>query len=363
MYTEPALIAPVSSKCAPTKTLLPSTDTKKPKKSSVAGVGLLKVCSKFPVVASNRYAEPALVAPVSSRCAPRRTLLPSTDTEVPKPSFVAGAGLLKVCSRFPVVASNRYAEPTLVTPVSSRRAPTRTLLPSTDTDWPKRSAVTGVGLLKVCSRFPVVASNMYTEPASVAPVSSFGAPRKTLLPSTDTEVPKRSAVAGVGLLKVCSRFPVVASNRYAEPALVASVSSWRAPMRTLLPSTDTDSPKKSNPAGVGLLKVCSKFPVVASNRYAEPALPPPASSKSAPTRTLLPSTDTEMPKKSSVAGVGLLKVWDKPLSTIIVVAPFDGTVTDDIESVSPSASESFDKTDMLIGVFSDVTELSSTATG
>jgi len=116
-------------------------------------------------------------------------------------------------------------------------------------------------------------------------------------------------------------------------------------------------------SGVGLLKVCSKFPVVASNRYAEPALLALVLSVYAPTSVLLPSIDTEMPKKSPVSGVGLFKVCKRvPLATTFVV-PFDGSVTDSIVSSSPSASVSFARTSITTGVSNGVVAESLTATG
>ena len=78
---------------------------------------------------------------------------------------------------------------------------------------------------------------------------------------------------------------------------------------------------------------------------------------------LLPEIDTEPPKKSPAAGVGLLKVCNKLPLRIIVVVPFGGSVTDDIESMSPSASVSFAKTSITTGVFSSVVAESSFATG
>ena len=45
------------------------------------------------------------------------------------------------------------------------------------------------------------------------------------------------------MLKVCSSAPVVASNRYAEPASVtSSTSSEYTPTRILFPETDTEKP-------------------------------------------------------------------------------------------------------------------------
>ena len=44
----------------------------------------------------------------------------------------------------------------------------------------------------------------------------------------------------MGLLNVCSRAPVVASNRYADPESVAPVSSLTAPIRILSPEIETE---------------------------------------------------------------------------------------------------------------------------
>ena len=110
----------------------------------------------------NRCAAPAVPAPELSNLAPTSIVFSSIDTEKPNSSLSTGAGLLMVCNRLPVVASNRYAEPTLVT--LSRCAPTRTLLLDIDTEWPNSSPASGVGLVKFCNSAPVVALNRYAEP-------------------------------------------------------------------------------------------------------------------------------------------------------------------------------------------------------
>ncbi len=59
----------------------------------------------------------------------------------------------------------------------------------------------------------------YAAPASVAPVSSLGVPMSTRsLPTAATELPNKSSVAGVGMVKVVSKVvfwakPVHGSSR------------------------------------------------------------------------------------------------------------------------------------------------------
>src|SRR5437667_11357 len=140
-----------------------------------------------------------------------------------------------VRSRAPVVALNTYAEPESVAPVSSCLAPTTTVLPDTATEEPKPSSNAGVGLFRVATRAPVVALNTYAKPASVASVSSKGAPTATVFPDAATESPNKSWLGIVGFIRVAIRAPPVASNTYADPASTAPVSSQRAPTRTWLP--------------------------------------------------------------------------------------------------------------------------------
>jgi len=255
---------------------------------------LTAVVPVFRIVALNRYAAPAELAPVLSSNAPTRTLFPEIDTETPNRSRDSGVGFRNVCSRAPDVASKRYAAPAEVAPVLSLSAPTRTLLPEMDTDSPNKSINSGVGFRNVFSSAPDVALNRYAAPAEVAPVLSPSAPTRTLFPEMDTDLPKKSFNSGVGFRIVCSKAPDVASKRYAAPAELAPVLSWNAPTRTLLPEMDTEKPNSSLNSGVGFRNVCSRAPDVASKRYAAPALVALVLSKRAPTRTLLPEID-ELP--------------------------------------------------------------------
>jgi len=117
--------------------LFPDIETALPKLSVVPGVGLLKVCVLTPVVASNRYTEPALLnAPILSFSAETTTWFPDIDTAWPNWSLNSANGLLmetsallQVLSTVPSAASHveiskMYAEPELVNPVSSPTAPT-----------------------------------------------------------------------------------------------------------------------------------------------------------------------------------------------------------------------------------------------
>jgi len=130
---------------------------------------------------SKRYAAPTRKVVNSVRIedlgSPMRILFPSIDTEEPKNIFsIPGAGLLNVWSKLPVLAENRYALPALVSPVLSLNAPITTLSPSIDTEFPKRSLVSGAVLTNVWSKLPVLAENRYALPPLVAPVSAQGDP-------------------------------------------------------------------------------------------------------------------------------------------------------------------------------------------
>src|SRR5437667_9242 len=103
------------------------------------------------------------------------------------------------------------------------------MVPETGTAWPKLSLFAGVGLFSVVTRAPVVALNTYADPAFGAPASSSGAPTTSVLPETATETPNWSLNVGLGLFSVATRVPVVASNTYADPESVAPVSSLQAP--------------------------------------------------------------------------------------------------------------------------------------
>src|SRR5439155_9723727 len=95
-----------------------------------------------------------------------------------------------------------------------------------------------------------------------APVSSEYAPMSTRLPTGATANPKLSFTAGVGLVKVLSSVPLML-NRYAAPAFNPAASSNVAPMSNRsLPTAATDPPKKSPLAGGGLVKVVSNAPLV-----------------------------------------------------------------------------------------------------
>jgi hypothetical protein len=85
------------------------------------------------------------------------------------------------------------------------------------------------------------------------------------------------------------------------------VSSSRAPISTLLADNATENPNWSAPVGVGSLKVCSRFPVIASNRFAWPELPPLVSSPNAPISTLLPVSAAEDPNVSDFGGLPTAK--------------------------------------------------------
>ncbi len=133
-------------------------------------------------------------------------------------------GLVKVASNVALVL-NRYAAPAVKAPVLSPSAPMSTRsLPTAATEKPNASKVCGVGLVKVVSNVPLVL-NKYAAPASEAPVLSRYAPMSTRsLPNAATDLPKKSPTAGVGLVKVVSNVPL-ALNRYAAPAFAAPVSS------------------------------------------------------------------------------------------------------------------------------------------
>lgn len=57
----------------------------------------------------------------------------------------------------------------------------------------------------------MVASNRYADPESVAPVSSLTAPIRILSPEIETELPKKSLTAGVGFTIVIGA-PYVTAN-------------------------------------------------------------------------------------------------------------------------------------------------------
>src|SRR5262245_57983408 len=119
-------------------------------------------------------------------------------------------------------------------------------------------------------------------------------------PTAATENPKKSAMAGVGLVNVVSSAPLVL-NKYAAPALVAPVSSERQPMRTRSFPTPTKLAPNSSPvAGKGLLKVVSSAPLTL-NRYAAPK------PVEAPMSTLSePTAARATPNLPNGAGVGLV---------------------------------------------------------
>src|SRR5438876_11040125 len=102
------------------------------------------VSVRAPVAALNTYADPAKVAPASFEAAPTTTVLPDTATEMPNISLVAGVGLFSVAIKAPLVALNTYAEPASVAPVSSRGAPTATVFPGTAADRARQSWAAGV---------------------------------------------------------------------------------------------------------------------------------------------------------------------------------------------------------------------------
>ena len=84
----------------------PIAATALPNRSSLNGVGLVKVVSNVPLVL-NRYAAPALGAPVLSLFAPMSTRsLPTAATALPKLSKFSGVGLTMVsANQFVTVAT------------------------------------------------------------------------------------------------------------------------------------------------------------------------------------------------------------------------------------------------------------------
>src|SRR5688500_5674959 len=90
------------------------------------------------------------------------------------------------------------------------------VFPDTDTDWPKRSPLARLGLDRVAIRLPVVAAKTYAWRLSAPPVSSNEAPATTAFPDTDIDMPNRSLLAGEALASGIG-VPVVALNTYAAP--------------------------------------------------------------------------------------------------------------------------------------------------
>lgn len=85
-----------------------------------------------------------------------------------------------------------------------------------------------------------------------------------------SELPNSSPAPGVGLLIVSKGVLVVPvklpSNRYTLPAFAAPVSSNTALTKRSVPNAATDIPNKSLDAGVGLLIVKIRLPLVPSKR-------------------------------------------------------------------------------------------------
>src|SRR2546425_828023 len=96
-------------------------------------------------------------------------MLPDTATEAPNQSWLAGVGLISVATRAPVVALNTYADPGSGAPRSSPQAPTTTVLPDTATETPNAEPLPGVGLFRVATGARVAALNTYADPPFAGP--------------------------------------------------------------------------------------------------------------------------------------------------------------------------------------------------
>ncbi len=180
---------------------------------------------------SNTYAVP----PSSPPGAPATTVVLEMATEVPKASPVAvseAVSFMDSTHGSPHAArSNTYAEP--VTSLSPA-APTMRVMPETATEDPNKSfsvASEGVSLAFWMHGSPHASrSNTYTEP-----VSSWGVPTKTVVPETATDHPKRSFTAAseaVSLaISVQASQHAARSNTYAEPAVSAGSYSSGTSMR------------------------------------------------------------------------------------------------------------------------------------
>ena len=101
-----------------------------------------------------------------------------------------------------------------------------------------------------------------------------------------------------------AQVPPERTNTYAEPALVAGLSSMYAPTTAVSPDTATETPKRSPPAASApavSLACWAQVTPERTNTYAEPASPAGLSSKYAPTTTVSPDTAAEIPKRSPPA--------------------------------------------------------------
>jgi hypothetical protein len=148
----------------------------------------------------------------------------------------------------------------------------------------------------------------YAAPAvTVAPTSCWYAPTMAFAPLIDTEKPKRSARAASLAVSscCCGHAAPFCAKTYAAPASLCALAVWNgAPTSAFEPFTETDVPNPSSAApslAVGSAVWLHVEPLSVKT-YAAPASSfVPTVWNGAPTRAVVPLTETALPKASPAA--------------------------------------------------------------
>lgn len=169
------------------------------------------------VAGSNRntYTDPdsqtgSLSHASSSPGAPIKATSPLTATDQPKPSLAAASDAVSLASSNQEVPSNRktYAAPAESPPSSSNGVLTIATDPSMATSYPKWSKKAASEAVNSCLRFQSVPSNWKTYAAPISTMPANQAPTRRVLPLTETAFPKALESELLSLSLASSTSPV-----------------------------------------------------------------------------------------------------------------------------------------------------------
>ena len=194
----------MSSSGAPATTAVPETATAAPTRAPRDASWAISVCggAQAPSSPLNVYTSPWLPSGDGSRGAPTASVPASSATAAPNSASLCSspAGMVSVCAcvQPPAAYANANAAPWSRLSPSCPGAPTTASSPSSATAVPKCSPAAGVGAVSRSRSLHTASlrANAYTAPSSSAVASREGAPTSSLAPSSATEKPKLSSLSG-----------------------------------------------------------------------------------------------------------------------------------------------------------------------